>query len=223
MTQWIQFDTAEDVALAAADTIEEHARHAIQQRGEFKIVLAGGTTPVACYKLLAQRELEWDKWKLFYGDERCLPLHDRERNHQMVVASGLIDHVRQHFIIPAEKDADSAATIYQSLIIDQMPFDLVLLGMGEDGHTASLFPGQPWDEIDQGKLVISVKHSPKPPPHRVSLALQTLQNCLQMLVLVTGESKREALKLWLQGDSLPVARVANIEKAAVYVEKSLMV
>lgn len=221
MTQWIQFDQSHDVAKAAADTIEEHARHAIQLRGEFKLVLAGGTTPLACYQLLAQRELEWDKWKLFYGDERCLPLHDSERNHQMVAATGLTDRVKQHFIIPAENDASKAAAIYQTLIFDQLPFDLVLLGMGEDGHTASLFPGHPWVDLGPERLVIDVKDSPKPPPQRVSLTQYALQNCQQMLVMVTGASKREAVRLWQSGDNLPIARVADCEQAVVYIEKSV--
>ncbi len=222
MTHWIPFDQAPDVAKAAADTIEAHARQSIQQRGEFKLVLAGGTTPLSCYQLLAERDLEWNKWKLFYGDERCLPLHDPERNHQMVVNTGLTDSVAQHYIIPAEKDAARAAASYQNIIIDQLPFDLVLLGMGEDGHTASLFPGHPWVDLAPQQLVVDVENSPKPPSLRVSLTQYALQNCQQMLILVTGESKREAVGLWQSGHDLPVARIANVEQAMVYIEKNLM-
>jgi len=222
VTQWVRFDTAADVAAAAADTIEEHSRHAIQHRGEFKIVLAGGTTPAACYELLAQRSLQRDKWKLFYGDERCLPLSDPLRNHQMVIASGLADKVGRHFIMPAETDVDKAAAEYQGLIQDQIPFDIVLLGMGKDGHTASLFPGKPWAGAPPDQLVIPVDNAPKPPANRISLTRHALQNCLQMLVLVTGESKKPALKKWRKGGTLPIAQVADINQAVVYVEKELM-
>jgi 6-phosphogluconolactonase len=222
MTYWLELDDPSDVAAAAADTIEEHARHAIQQRGVFKLVLAGGSTPGDCYRILAQRDLQWDKWKLFYGDERCLPLHNPERNHQMVVSSGLTQHVNSHFIIAAELGAEKAAQNYTNLILDQMPFDLVLLGMGEDGHTASLFPGHSWGEVAAQQPVIPVYDSPKPPPERVSLTPYALQNCLQMLVLVTGDSKRQALQRWKHGDDLPVARVADLDQAAVYLERRLL-
>lgn len=222
MTYWLELENAKDVASAAADTIEEHARQAIQQRGEFSLVLAGGGTPLECYRMLAQRSLDWEQWKIFYGDERCLPLHDPDRNHQLVAATGLTEMVGQHFIIPAELGAEPGAASYQALIVDQMPFDMVLLGMGEDGHTASLFPGLDWDSADAKQLVIAVNGAPKPPPQRISLSKPALQNCRHMLVMITGDSKREALHRWRQGEDLPVAEVSNIEQATVIVEVGLM-
>jgi 6-phosphogluconolactonase len=221
VTQWVEFQSAEDIALAAADTIEEHARFAIQQRGEFKLVLAGGSTPVACYELLAKRKLQWDYWKLFYGDERCLAQDDAERNSSIVAATGLTKNISHHFVIPAELGAEKGAEQYSTAIKDQMPFDTVLLGMGEDGHTASLFPGHDWVDADAEQSVIAVHDAPKPPPDRISLTLPTLQQCRQMLVLVSGESKRGAVKRWRQGEDLPVARVAAIAHATVFIETDL--
>lgn len=221
MTQWVEFNTAEDIALAAAGTIEEHARFAIQQRGEFKLVLAGGGTPVACYRLLAGRNLQWDQWKLFYGDERCLPANDADRNSQIVAATGLSEKVQQHFIIPAELGAEKGAEQYEKIIADELPFDTVLLGMGEDGHTASLFPGHDWMNADSSRKVIAVHDAPKPPTDRISLTMESLQQCRNMLVLVSGESKRAALKSWREGASLPVELVANIEQASVFIEAAL--
>ena len=222
MTYWLELENARDVAYAAADTIEEHARQAIQQRGEFRLVLAGGSTPLECYRRLAQRSLDWTKWKIFYGDERCLPVEDPERNHQLVAVTGLTEMIDQHFIIPAELGAESGAIKYQALIADQMPFDMVLLGMGEDGHTASLFPGLGWDRVDPEQMVIAVSGAPKPPPERISLSKSALQNCRHMLVLITGDSKREALQRWKQGESLPVAEVSAIDQATVIVEAGLL-
>lgn len=222
MTQWVEFESAQTVASAAADAIQEQARTAIQQRGEFKLVLAGGTTPMACYKILANRSLDWDRWKLFYGDERCLPLEDSERNHQMLLSTGLAGRVKQHFIMPAELGSNKGAELYRETIKDQMPFDTVLLGMGEDGHTASLFPGLEWQCDDSSDSVFAVHGSPKPPAERISLSCATLQNCEQMLVLVTGESKRTPVHQWIEGVELPVSRVANLEKARVFVEAQLM-
>ncbi len=222
MTQWVEFETADDVALAAADSIMEHARFSIQQRAEFRLVLAGGTSPISCYRKLAQRELEWNRWKLFYGDERCLPQQDAQRNANIVASTGLPQRVGQHFPIPAELGAEKGAQQYASIIDSQMPFDTVLLGMGEDGHTASLFPGQDWMQTSTEPSVIPVHQAPKPPPDRISLSLSALQNCRQMLVLVSGESKREAVRRWQQGEDLPIAQVSNVEQAIVFVESSLV-
>jgi len=222
MTAWIEFDTALDVAAAAADTIQENARHSIQQRGEFKMVLAGGSSPFACYQILSGRDLEWDKWKLFYGDERCLALDDEERNHQIVKASGLSEKIKQHFVIPSELGSQKGAELYQSQLSEQLPFDMVLLGMGEDGHTASLFPDHDWKNAAPDQLTIAVHDAPKVPAERISMTASALQNCGQMLVLVTGESKRDAVKQWQQGHCFPVSEVSDIPQAAIYVEADLM-
>ena len=222
MTHWIEFDSADDVAAAVADTIEDSSIYAIKQHGIFKIVLAGGSTPLNSYRALAGRDLDFDRWQVFYGDERCLPQQHAERNHQMVAATGLIDRVQQHFIIPAELGPFNGAESYRSIIEPAMPFDMVLLGMGEDGHTASLFPGLDWDQQPADLSVIAVQGSPKPPADRISLSLSCLQNCRQMMVIVTGQGKRKALQQWLEGEPLPVARVADIEQASVYIEGELM-
>lgn len=222
MTQWVKFDTAQDVAAAAADAIQEHARHAIKLRGEYKLVLAGGTSPLASYKILAGRDLEWDKWKLFYGDERCLPVDDAERNNQIIASTGLTEFVDKHYVIPSELGSVKGAESYQSKISDQLPFDTVLLGMGEDGHTASLFPGLDWQVKQDGQLTQAVHNAPKAPAERISLTLSALQNCFQMLVLVSGKSKREAVQQWQHGNRLPVVEVSDVKQATVYVEASLM-
>lgn len=222
MTQWVTFDSAQDVATAAADAIQQQARNAIQLRGEFKLVLAGGATPKACYEILAGRSLEWGSWKVFYGDERCLPVDDPQRNHQMVEATELTDRIKQHFIIPAELGPIKGAESYWDSIMQEMPFDTVLLGMGEDGHTASLFPGLDWQCDDSTDKVIAVHGAPKPPLERISLSCSALQNCKQLLVLVTGESKRHAVQQWLEGADLPVSRITNVDRATVFIEASLM-
>ncbi len=222
MTKWVEFDTAQDVAAAAADTIQEHARFAIQQRGEFKLVLAGGTSPMACYQILAGRDLEWDKWKLFYGDERCLPADDAERNHQIVASSGITRLIKQHYIIPAELGSINGAESYQQQLSGQTPFDIVLLGMGEDGHTASLFPGHDWKNVNASQMTLAVHGAPKAPPERISMTAAALQNCVQMLVLISGESKRDAVTQWQNGHRLPVVEVSDIEQATVYIEAGLM-
>jgi 6-phosphogluconolactonase len=220
MTQWFEFADADAVAGAGADFIASKAREAIARQGQFRLVLAGGTTPLACYRLLAAGTHEWDKWQLYYGDERCLPEDHAERNHRMVMATGLSDRVGEHHVIAAEQGPQQAAQDYQQIVENALPFDLVLLGMGEDGHTASLFPGH---DLQPGERVLctAVYQSPKPPSERVSLTLNALQDCHDMLLLVTGEGKRAALTQWHQGAQLPIARVTAIPQAQVFVEKSL--
>ncbi len=218
MAEWQLLSDSGTLALEASRRIARAARRAIAARGMFSLVLAGGTTPRRSYERLAGSEQEWAAWRLFYGDERCLPPGHPERNSRMVEATGLAEKAGAHHPIPAELGAEAAAEDYAGTIRDELPFDLVLLGMGEDGHTASLFPGREYP----GGLVIPVHDAPKPPPDRVSLTPGALRACREMLVLVAGGSKREALARWRAGADLPVARVADLPQATVLVERRLL-
>lgn len=217
MTLWQGFVDAEAVSQEAADRIAAAAKQAIIEKGFFTLVLAGGTTPRRVYEMLCERQADRSAWHLFYGDERCLAVDDPQRNNQMVKATGLSEGVAQHWVMAAEEGAEAAADSYVACLPDG-PFDLVLLGMGEDGHTASLFPGHQHPSAE----VLAVHDSPKPPADRVSLSLSRLQNCQLMLLLVTGEAKRDALQAWRNGDDLPIARVAECAQASVLCEARLM-
>jgi len=206
------------VADAACRLIGMAAREAIAERGRFRLVLAGGGTPLSTYCRLAASGQRWKRWSLYYGDERCLPADDLERNSEMVIATGITERVGGHFPIPTELGAKQAAQAYRKTIKDAQPFDMVLLGMGEDGHTASLFPGHTWPD----KSVFAVKGAPKPPAERVTLGVKTLQNCRAMIVMVTGSSKAAAVKQWRQGADLPIARVSDIPQATVLVDRNCL-
>ncbi len=212
--------TAADVAERAAELVLAAAGAAIRRRGAFRLVLAGGTTPAACYARLSAARADWDCWHVYFGDERCLAPGDPERNSAMAAAR-LTDRVpippRQVHPIPAELGAQAAAAAYEETIRDALPFDLVLLGMGEDGHTASLFPGQ---HHPDGSLVVPVHGAPKPPAERVSLSARALASSRSILVLVTGAGKRQALRRWREGADLPVARVAAGEDALLLVDQA---
>lgn len=195
------------LALAGADAIAAAARSAIAAHGRFRVVLAGGTTPLACYRQLAASRQDWPKWELYYGDERCLPADDAERNSCMVATSGLGALAGHNFTIPAELGAESASSAYADIIANALPFDLVVLGVGEDGHTASLFPGQPWMRSDAS--VLAVHDAPKPPSDRVSLGLVSLRNTRSQLVLAGGVGKHDAIAAWRAGADLPIARVTT--------------
>jgi len=186
---------AEAVAQRACEWIAAAAAVAIRERGVFRLVLAGGSTPQRAYALLADTRQDWDRWEIFWGDERCLPVEHVERNSRMSLPTA------RRFPIPAEVGAEVAALAYAQTIREKLPFDVVMLGMGEDGHTASLFPG-----FEEGNfLTLAVFDAPKPPPERVSLSVAALQACRQQLVLVTGAGKVDALAQWCSGALLPIA------------------
>ncbi len=212
------FADAAAVALAAADFIAARAQDAIAERGRFRVVLAGGRTPEATYRHLRERDLQWSDWEIFFGDERCLPADHPERNSQMVAAA-LTRHVAiprgQIHAIPAELGAARAAARYAEDIGAQ-GFDLVVHGLGEDGHTASLFPHH---AVDPQARVIAVHDAPKWPAERVSLGLAALRDTAIALAIVTGTGKTQALKGWLDGDSgLPIARVCQGVNCVVFTE-----
>ncbi len=217
--RFVVLPSAAEVAAAAAELIREAATRAIRDHGRFRLVLAGGRTPLAAYARLVGEPADWARWHCFFGDERCLPATDPGRN-SVDAARVLLDRVpipaANRHPIPAERGAAAAADDYQLAIEAQLPFDLVLLGMGEDGHTASLFPGH---AVPEGPLVIPVYGAPKSPSERVSLTPLALTACRELLILVTGADKADALAAWRAGADLPVARVAALGAAQVLLDQ----
>ncbi len=217
--QWTQFDNADAVAEAACERILKLANDAIEVRGIFRLVLAGGSTPEKAYQLLAQAPSNWDKWEIYFGDERCLPVDDPERNSVMAarcLTSKVAIPAQQCHAIPSELGPEQAALAYSNIVAAAVPFDLVLLGMGEDGHTASLFPGHTHD-LEQ--WTHPVFGAPKPPPERVSLSAKALGQTRNLLYLITGQSKVEAVQAWRKGDALPVSSIST-EIGEVLIDKA---
>ncbi|MFH0933957.1 MAG: 6-phosphogluconolactonase, partial [Pseudomonadota bacterium] len=178
----------EDIAAlsaAVALRIAAAAKAAIAERGVFHLALAGGETPRRCYEHLRELPVEWDRVQVYFGDERCLPRGDAQRNDSMADAA-LLRHVAipagNVHAIPAERGPHIAAQEYVAAL--RQPLDLVLLGMGEDGHTASLFPGNAATE--SGEPVVAVSGAPKPPPERVSLGMTVLNAARDKVFLVAG-------------------------------------
>lgn len=218
--RWTVLAGAEAVARTACGRISAAATDAIHRRGAFHLVLAGGRTPERAYDLLAETEQAWNRWHLWFGDERCLPPGHPGRNSttlERILTGRVPIPPGQIHPIPAELGAEAAARAYAEAIAPVLPFDLVLLGLGEDGHTASLFPGQ---EPDPAALVVPVHHAPKPPSDRVSLNYNTLERCRRLLFLVTGESKQEAVSRWHAGDAIPAARVAPEGESEVLLDRA---
>ena len=218
INQWHQFDTATEVADEVLQQILKSAETAIAERGCFKLVLAGGSTPEKIYQQLVNANTDWSKWMIYYGDERCLPADNKDRNSTMATnafLSKVAIPAENIFTMPTELGAVEAAAKYREAIADVGQFDLVLLGMGEDGHTASLFPGH---VNDQNETVHEVYHSPKPPSDRISLSAKTLANTRQCFFIVTGASKVDPVKQWKQGADLPVASIAPSAGVDIYID-----
>ncbi|MHB1237129.1 MAG: 6-phosphogluconolactonase [Gallionella sp.] len=208
--RWHEFDNRISFEQSAINIILESAEQAIVARGLFRIVLAGGNTPRNIYRTLCSANAKWSAWHIYFGDERCLPAGHPERNSSMARAEWL-DHVaiplRQIHMIPGELGPDKAALNYGLELAGMDKFDLVLLGLGEDGHTASLFPGGAWEHQSPLAAVIPVHDAPKPPAQRVSLSPERLGQASRVVYLVNGMGKREAVMDWRAGVAIPASKI----------------
>jgi 6-phosphogluconolactonase len=217
------FDDATKVAEAAARRFIELAREAITERGRFTVALAGGSTPQRAYDLLAsasyRQQLDWSKAHIFFGDERSVPPDDAESNYRMA-NEALLSHVD----LPAENihrmngvgDVVANARLYE----DEMRtffndaawprFDLVLLGMGDDGHTASLFPGA--QALHEEQAWVAGVWVEKLSAYRITLTAPAINHAAHIIFLVTGENKAEPLREILEGGHNPERLPAQLIK-----------
>ena len=188
------------VQLARQPDPESLARHAARDliasiqdvrelRGIAHVCLAGGSTPMRCYELLDSQLDDWTNVHLWYGDERCVPYDDPESNHGQVKerlrARGAIWHPMPATLGPAEGAIEYSREMGPTIL------DIIQLGMGPDGHTASLFPHHP--VLDAQGVAVGITDSPKPPPERITLTLPKINSSRRIVLLVAGEGKSEAL------------------------------
>ncbi|MEO6975876.1 MAG: 6-phosphogluconolactonase [Gallionella sp.] len=223
--RWHNYSTTEELEAAAVHTILQTAQLAIGRRNEFHIVLAGGNTPRRIYESLRSADTGWLAWHVYFGDERCLPADHAGRNSRMAGLAWL-DHVgipaTQIHVIEADRGAELAARRYAHIVDRVEQFDLVLLGLGEDGHTASLFPHHDPGNTPDAPAVLAVHDAPKPPPERVSLSANRLSAARQVMFLVTGESKRQAVQGWHNGMDIPAAAIKPAGGVDIYLEAGLL-
>lgn len=223
-TRWHVLPTGEAIDDYAFAEVARLAGVALASRDVFRIVLAGGNTPRNLYRKLRELETDWSRWEVYFGDERCVPPGDVERNDRMAFET-LTAHVpippeRIH-VIPAERGPIDGANEYARALSGVGDFDLVLLGLGDDGHTASLFPGDDRAMMAHAPDVLPVFDAPKPPRERVSLGATRLSRTRAVLFLVTGGSKRDAVLRWRQGQAIPAASIRCPGGVDVLVERSL--
>jgi 6-phosphogluconolactonase len=196
------YDTPADVARAVAELFVSCANDAIRERGSFAVSLAGGTTPKAAYALLAREPLrdafDWSKVQIFFGDERCVPPDDERSNYKMARLAFLdavgIPPANVHRI-KGEDDPVDAAGAYRAeltyVLGDRPRFDLVLLGMGPDGHTASLFPGS--DPLEGDDALARAVYSNSQQQWRVTLTPRVFNDARTVAFAVEGSAKAQML------------------------------
>ncbi len=220
---WHVYPLAALLRQRVAEGIARLANQAIAARGSFSIVLSGGTTPRAVYKALRRINTDWTAWRVYFGDERCLPPAHAERNSTMASAAWL-EHVGipavQIHTIPAEFGPQEGARRYAAMLERAGTFDLVLLGLGEDGHTAGLFPGQEWGSEATSPGAIAVFGALRAPAERVSMSASRLSDTQRVWFLVTGTRKRQAVEAWRRGENIPAASIRPQEGVDVFTDES---
>jgi 6-phosphogluconolactonase len=212
----VLIDTVEALAEALARQAEHLARTAIGRHGRFALAVPGGSVATRMLPRLAEVAIDWSHTDLFFVDERAVPPTDPESNwrvaHAILVDRGPVAADRLHRMAAGVDDLDEAAAIYQSelqrLLGEPPRLDLVLLGMGPDGHVASLFPGHAAIEV-RDRWVVAEHNSPKPPPRRLTLTLPALTVGDFVVVAAFGSEKASAVRDAIEdpGSDLPVARV----------------
>jgi len=216
---WLIFDDEMSLSKALAQEILNIAKKSIFEKDCFSIVLTGGQSVLNLYKILSKSDSNWEKWYIYIGDERCVPMRHKDRNDQVIneiwLDNSTISKNNIHFI-QAELGLIEAQKEYEKVLKKIDKFDVVLLSMGEDGHIASLFPNHVYPE-DQ---MIVVEHdSPKPPKERVSMSYKQLNRAHYIFKLIIGESKQKAVTLLQQNANLPITRV-NGDCEKLYFSKS---
>jgi len=192
---------AAELADATASLLASLLDDALATRGAAHLALAGGTTPAGAYAQL--RPSRWDGVELWFGDERAVRPDDPQSNFAMVERS-LLGHAAGALVhrIEGERGAEEAAERYDALLRERLGervvLDIVLLGIGEDGHTASLFPASA-ALAERERAAVAVHGAPKPPPDRVSLTLPVLRAARACILLASGEGKAAALARVLAG------------------------
>jgi len=200
------FTVVDDVPGAFAERIVESFKGRADE--DFSIALSGGSTARRCYERLAAEaatSIDWWKVDVYWGDERCVP-HDHEDSNYLLAREALLDVVgaanATHLMRCAEVDA------YQLRVGDLGRFDVVHLGLGADGHTASLFAGSPALDADPGRLVaLNTDPSGRNPYERMTLTFAGIARARLVVVTVEGEEKAEALAAVRRGDDVPAARI----------------
>jgi 6-phosphogluconolactonase len=206
------YPTVDALAEAAASAIAARLAEGLDLRGRAALVATGGRSPGPIYDRLALADLDWGRVIVTFSDERCVPPDDPASNQKLVRERLVRSKAARAHVLPLWPSPDIAAL--EALL----PFDAVMLGMGEDGHIASLIPGDPGleDALAKPDLTRPVPAGlGKPPVARITLTLHALRNARAIFLLIAGETKREVMARALAGEDLPVARLIAQSEAPI--------
>jgi 6-phosphogluconolactonase len=220
VTEVVVRATLEELSRLAAALIRREAARAVRRHGAFLLGLSGGSTPARTYRHLTApgdgEPFPWERTQVYWCDERCVPPGHPESNYRLARET-LLDHVplppgNVHRIEGEDSDPAGVAARYDRLLPPR--FDLLLLGIGEDGHTASLFPGSPalQDHLHRAAAVVA----PKPPPRRITVTPGVLEAAGTLLVLAAGEGKAAPVAWALTGPEDPLACPAVLARRGVW-------
>lgn len=220
------WENAEALSVAAAHYFVERCAKSIAERGRFSVSLSGGSTPKRLYQLLAtpafSRNIDWKNVLLFWGDERFVP-HTHEDSNYRMVKEALLEHVKipkkNIFAMPTKGEAKDCAVQYEKIMGNalgkKMQIDLTLLGMGDDGHTSSLFPGT--DVLNETKRFIKEVWVENKQTYRLSSGYRLINNSKEAMFLVAGAAKTPVVKHIFSKNAkikYPVQNV-NLEKGSI--------
>lgn len=211
MTSLTTCADAEAAAERAATEIARRLQSARRERGVAHLALSGGTTPARTYELLASELEDWKGVELWFADERCVGPEDEESNYRLakqtlIAGAAGLEEQRVHRML-GELGPDEGARRYALELDEQAPaqgdggrppaLDVIVLGIGPDGHVASLFPGAQALDAGEHELCLGIHDSPKPPPERITLTLAVLRAAERCVLLATGSSKADAVNAML--------------------------
>jgi len=218
MSEIRTYETAEAVAKAAAENAVEILKLAIETHGRASWVLAGGSSPMAAYREVVANysdALDWSLVTVIMGDERMVPFDHKDSNWGSIMRifdKNELTAAVQRLVPDTTISTDLAAQHYETAISATQfdRFDLVWLGVGEDGHTLSLFPGHPGFVDSPSGWVIPIYDSPKPPSERITLSLRALEHVQELVIFAVGASKMPILKHARLKGGLPIAVAAEV-------------
>ncbi|OBZ78907.1 putative 6-phosphogluconolactonase [Grifola frondosa] len=225
------FPSSAQLTDALAQFIIKSQKESIEKKGRFTVAISGGSLPKLLTALIDRPGLKWDKWQVFYADERVVPLDHPDSNHALATRELFskvpIPASHIHTIDPAlADDLEELSDAYEKELIREFAmkdsarfpiFDLILLGVGPDGHTASLFPAH---ELlsEEDRWVAYIEDSPKPPPKRVTFTFPVLNHAIRVAFVAAGASKADILPTVLDQPEagLPASRVRPVSPGALY-------
>ena len=206
---WLIFDDEMSLSKALAQEILNIAKKSIFEKDCFSIVLTGGQSVLNLYKILSKSDSNWEKWYIYIGDERCVPMRHKDRNDQVIneiwLDNSTISKNNIHFI-QAELGLIEAQKEYEKVLKKIDKFDVVLLSVGEDGHVASLFPNHSYPD---NKMVVIESNSPKSPKQRLSMSYKQLNKSNYIFKLLIGKSKQQVVHLLQKTTNLPITKVTG--------------